>query len=28
MNNQDNILSLMKKENGGIKLAICICMYS
>ena len=26
-NNQDNILSMMKKETG-IKLAICVCMYS
>jgi hypothetical protein len=25
--NQDNILSLLK-INGGIKIAICICMYS
>ena len=24
---RDNLLSLMKKE-GGIKLAICVCMYS
>jgi len=27
LNNQDNILSLMKKREG-IKLAICVCMYS
>ena len=26
-NNQDNILTLMK-DPDGIKLAICVCMYS
>ena len=27
-NNEDNLISLLKKQKGGIELAICVCMYS
>jgi hypothetical protein len=28
MNNEDNLISLLKKQKGTIELAICVCMYS